>query len=237
MWSSRSASVISSSVERNAFFRSTGRLRMNPTVSVTMVSFSLGNLKRREAVSRVAKSLSSTRVELFVRVLRSVDFPAFVYPTIDIIGISLFALFLLLSTLPRLRFLSSFSSCIILSVTLLLSTSSFVSPGPVPPMPPGMRPLGEDIQYQLGPVYYLQFRYLAEFPYLRGGQFLVEYDKGCPFTERPYYQFLYLALAHKVTRTELFRPLPDSVQKNDIACFGKRFQFRKVVELLFFRFC
>src|SRR3972149_2179450 len=54
----------------------------------------------------------------------------------DIIGTPLAALLRLRSSLPRLKLLSCFSRWLILSCTRRLSTSSFVSPWPLPPIPP-----------------------------------------------------------------------------------------------------
>jgi hypothetical protein len=59
---------------------------MNPTVSVIMTSVSRGNLNLLLVGSNVAKSLFSTRTLDLVRLFNRVDFPALVYPTIEMIG-------------------------------------------------------------------------------------------------------------------------------------------------------
>ena len=133
---SRSASCSSSSVARNAPISSSGRFRMKPTVSVTIASRSSGNRKRRLAVSSVSKRRFWAVTRLQVRTFSKVDLPAFVYPTIEMMGTSR------RSRRARCwaRFLASasicFSRCVIRSRTRRRSTSSFVSPGPRPPIPP-----------------------------------------------------------------------------------------------------
>ena len=108
------------------------------------ISLLSGSIIALVVTSSVAKSISASKTfsftvaslgmaisqSLFLRV----DLPAFVYPIIDTLGISL-----LLSrcvSLTLLTFSSSLLSSYILSFICLLSTSSFFSPGPLVPIPP-----------------------------------------------------------------------------------------------------
>ena len=65
-------------------------MRINPTVSVRSIfcfPFPLLYSNALVVVSSVAKSLSSANISAPVNVLRSVDFPTFVYPTIAKTGV------------------------------------------------------------------------------------------------------------------------------------------------------
>ena len=153
MCRSKSASSSSSSVALKAAKMSLGRSRIKPTVSVIITSLSLGNLSRLLAVSSVANILSSTNVLLLVRLLSNVDLPALVYPIIDIMGICCSTLSAFLCCLARLSDSSCFSRRAILSLTLLLSTSSFISPGPLPPIPPINRDMAVPLPVNFGSLY------------------------------------------------------------------------------------
>ena len=100
------------------------------------ISWPLGSFRSLVVGSRVANNLSSARIPAPVRVFKSVDFPAFVYPTIAATGIWL----LLLCSLVTSRcFLTSFNSRFSCAIRLLIrrrSISSFFSPGPLVPIPP-----------------------------------------------------------------------------------------------------
>ena len=127
---STSASLSSSRVARNAAKSSFGRLRMKPTVSVMTASVSRGNRSRELFGSSVAKSRSSARTSLCVSALSSVDFPALVYPTMEMTGSPAFSR-------PARRVLRPFwmlfrapSSRWILSRTRLRLISSFGAADP-----------------------------------------------------------------------------------------------------------
>ena len=112
---------------------------MNPTVSVRSTCCFPGRSSILVVGSSVAKSLSSSKTSASVRWLRSVDLPAFVYPTIAITGILFFSLLALIICLCCCTSLSSLRSCAIRSFISLLSISSFFSPGPLVPIPPPRR--------------------------------------------------------------------------------------------------
>ena len=135
----RSALSSSSRVARKATISSLGRFLMNPTVSVMMTSMSFGNLRRLLEGSNVAKSLLSARTLLFVRVFSRVDFPALVYPMMEMIVRPLLLRFALCCFRCFLTSDNAFSSRDIRFRTRLRFISSFVSPGPRPPIPPVKR--------------------------------------------------------------------------------------------------
>ena len=76
--STRAASVTSSRVARNAFTRVVGRLRMNPTVSLTSTRRREGSTSGRTVGSSVANIRASTATPAWVSRLKSVDLPALV---------------------------------------------------------------------------------------------------------------------------------------------------------------
>ena len=109
---------------------------MKPTVSVNNTSSPSGILRLLVVGSRVAKSLSSASMPASVILLRKVDFPALVYPTMAITGIPSDILCFLSVSLELSTFSISLLSWLTLSLIALLSDSSFDSPGPLVPIPP-----------------------------------------------------------------------------------------------------
>jgi len=81
-----SASMTSSRVARNAATSIVGRSEMKPTVSDRMALTPRGSSTARSVGSSVANSMSADRTVAAVSRLKSVDFPAFVYPTSATIG-------------------------------------------------------------------------------------------------------------------------------------------------------
>ena len=81
MIKSRSAKVVSSSVDLNASIRVCGRFEIKPTVSVSRIKEPSAKASFLVVGSSVAKSLSSTNTSAPVRAFSRLDFPALVYPT------------------------------------------------------------------------------------------------------------------------------------------------------------
>ena len=135
-----SASSSSSSVARKASTRSLGRSRMKPTVSVMMTSRSSGKRRRRLVGSSVAKSLfsaSTSRVGERVE-QRGLARVGVAHDGDDrqLAPVALAAAHLALAArCASMRF----SRWVMRSRTRRRSISSFVSPGPRPPMPPASR--------------------------------------------------------------------------------------------------
>ena len=126
---------------------------MNPTVSVTMTSLSLGNLRRLLEGSNVAKSRLSARTLLFVRLFSRVDFPALVYPMMEITVKPLLLRFARCCCRCFLTNDNEFSRRDIRSRTRLRFISSFVSPGPRPPIPPVRRDMAVFYVISRGSIY------------------------------------------------------------------------------------
>ena len=135
----RSESAVCSSVERNASTRWWGSRLINPTVSESSTALPSGSSSAREVTSSVAKSLFSVRTPASVSRLNSDDLPAFVYPTIDTIKTPSFFLRFPINFLCCSSSRSSRSSVVMRMRICLRSVSSFVSPGPLVPIPPPRR--------------------------------------------------------------------------------------------------
>ena len=131
-----SAYFASSRVLLNASIRLCGSFLINPTVSVSRTFSPLGSSILLVVGSSVAKSLSSDNTPASVSLLRSVDLPALVYPTIAATGVKVLALLLLWTSLCSFISLRSAESFDILSLISRLSVSIFFSPGPLVPIPP-----------------------------------------------------------------------------------------------------
>ena len=78
MWTTSSANVTSSSVDRKASTRSCGSFPTNPTVSLIVHRRPPGSFSRRTVGSRVANSWSATSTSAPVTRFINVDLPAFV---------------------------------------------------------------------------------------------------------------------------------------------------------------
>mmetsp|Transcript_17835 Transcript_17835/g.41146 ORF Transcript_17835/g.41146 Transcript_17835/m.41146 type:complete len:233 (-) Transcript_17835:4-702(-) len=134
-----SASSTSSNVARNAATRFVGNFWMKPTVSVKRNSGcvdSPGSLTFRVVGSNVANSMLSAITPALVKLLRTLDFPALVYPTNDKRGNPA-------RLRPRLCIVRCFwtssiffFSTMMRSLTRRLSISNCDSPGPLNPTPP-----------------------------------------------------------------------------------------------------
>ena len=96
----------------------------------------LGYLFFRVTESKVANSLSSASWELSVNLLNKVVFPALVYPTNATNLFLLFFLEYLFISFCLCDFSNLSLSLLILLPISLLSVSSWVSPGPLKPIPP-----------------------------------------------------------------------------------------------------
>ncbi len=136
---SASASLTSSRVDLNASTSPCGNLLMNPTVSVSVTIRPSGSTSRRVVESSVANSWSSVSTSASVRALRSVDLPAFVYPTIAMRTTGERSLDLRLRSRLRATTSSSRLSSAMRVRASRRSVSSWVSPGPLVPMPPPRR--------------------------------------------------------------------------------------------------
>ena len=101
----------------------------NCTVSVNKTFSLLGRIRypRLKDIKRGKQLILRKHTCVCKRVLRSVDLPALVYPTIAAIGVPLFALFFLIMSLCDFTSSNSFESFAILSLIILLSSLQFSS--------------------------------------------------------------------------------------------------------------
>src|SRR2546430_865258 len=132
----RSASAVSSSVDRNASISWCGRCRTKPTVSVRVNARPEGVSARRTAGSRVANSASSTRTPAPVSTLSRLDLPALVYPAMTTDGTARRRRWPRCTLRPVDMPVMSFCSREIRARSRRRSVSILVSPGPRVPMPP-----------------------------------------------------------------------------------------------------
>ena len=147
----KSASRTSSSVLLKESTSCVGNFLINPTVSESKKGRFLITTFRT-VVSKVAKSLFSTKTSLFPTAFIKVDFPTFVYPTKATRTIA--------PRFPRctpiclsMVFIFSFNKAI-RSRTIRLSVSISVSPGPRIPIPPFWRSKCVHIPESLGNKYW-----------------------------------------------------------------------------------
>ncbi len=148
------------------------------------------------------------------------------------------------------------SSRWILSLTRLRLISSFVSPGPVPPIPPvsldmavffdqtrehvlelsefhldlpvaAMGTLGEDVQDHLGAVDDLQFREVRNGADLGRREFVIENEQVGADLQGPDHHVRELSFPHEVLRVDLLAVLRDGVENLDPAGLGKLLELGK----------
>ena len=130
---SRSASLVSSSVDLKESTRSVGSFLMNPTVSASRKGrFSITTFLT--VVSSVAKSLFSANTSLLASMFIIVDLPTLVYPT-SATRMSLPLFFLWVVFCLSISARRSFRSDMRLRM-IRRSISSCVSPGPLKPTEP-----------------------------------------------------------------------------------------------------
>src|SRR3989304_5162032 len=94
---------------------------------------------------------------------------------------------------------------------------------------------GEYVEEELRPVYFLQFRYLSQFPDLRGGKLLVEDEYRRVLLQRLYDELLYLPGSHEVLGVQLVEPLADHVEDYQVVGPRELLEFFKRFHLAVFR--
>ena len=131
-----SADLSSSKVALKDSMSCVGNSDINPTVSENKTGPWIGFLFFLVTESNVANNWFSAFWLLSVSLLNRVVLPAFVYPTIATNSFLLFFLAYLFISLCLCDFSSLWFNLLILLPISLLSVSSWVSPGPLNPIPP-----------------------------------------------------------------------------------------------------